>query len=175
MSRKEAGFTLVELIFTVAILAVLLVAGVPAFFDVLQRMRANATLHLLSADMAMARSTAVMRHAPVVICPRDDAGGCATATDWSRGWMVFNDPDGNRIPGGNEDILRVTDPPGSGRLFLPASRRVLRYQPDGRSANANLTVYVCSNDRYRGKVVVNNLGRVRTERAVDDGAACPKG
>lgn len=174
MSRKEAGFTLIELIFTVAILAVALVVALPAFHGMLQRLRASTTLHLLSADMAMARSTAVMRRAPVVVCPRGDAGGCAAAADWSRGWMVFDDPDGDRMPGGGKDVLRVTDPPGGGELFLPASRRLLRYQPDGRSANANLTVFVCSEGRYRGKVVVNNLGRVRTERPADDGSACPR-
>lgn len=172
MDRKDAGFTLVELLTVLTVLALLLTLGLPAFSGVLARQRVAGALHLLSADMAMARATAVMRREPVVVCPRDASGACAGSRDWSGGWMVFRDPDGNRSPDTAGHVLRLSDPPGGGALALPASRTLLRYQPDGRSANSNLTVYVCAGPSYGGKVVVNNLGRVRSERA-DPAAPCP--
>lgn len=172
MDRKDAGFTLVELLTVLTILALLLTVGMPAFSGVLDRQRVAGALHLLSADMAMARATAVMRREVIVLCPREAAGGCSESRDWSGGWMVFRDPDGNRAPDAPDHVLRLTDPPGGDALSLAATRTLLRYQPDGRSANSNLTVHVCTGARYGGKVVVNNLGRVRSERA-SSGESCP--
>lgn len=173
MDRTDAGFTLVELLTVLTILALLLTVGMPAFSGVLDRQRCAGALHLLSADMAMARATAVMRREAIVVCPREAAaGGCSGTRDWSGGWMVFRDPDGNRAPDAADHVLRLTDPPGGDALSLAGTRTLLRYQPDGRSANSNLTVHVCAGAHYGGKVVVNNLGRVRSERAGSDDA-CP--
>jgi len=174
MNRKDAGLTLIELMVVIAIIAITLTLGLPSFSGVIERMRVGTTLHLLGTDMAMARNTAVMRHSQVVICPRDAIAGCADSQDWSHGWMVFDDPDENRQPDVPGDILRASEPPAGALLFLPASRPFLRYQADGRAANSNLTVYVCRDKRYAGKVVVNNLGRVRTERAGAPESACPR-
>ena len=175
MNRKAAGFTLIEAMAVVAITAVTATIGCPAFSSVLQHQRVNTTMSLLSADMAMARSSAVMRHAQVVVCPRDAGNRCTAAQDWSRGWLVFADPDGNRQPDAGSDILRATDAPAgdSALLYLPSIRPFLRYQVDGRSAHTNLTVYVCAKQRYAGKIVVNNLGRVRTEHSRTD-SPCPR-
>lgn len=164
MNRKDAGFTLIELLVVISIVAVLLAVGMPAFTDALARVRVSSALHMLSADMAMARSTAVMRHEAVVICPLDANGRCSSLKDWSAGWAVFRDPDGNRAPDGQGRVLRVTDPPTGSKLSLPATRPLLRYQPDGRAAHSNLTIHVCAGELQAGKVVVNNLGRVRSER-----------
>ena len=92
--------------------------------------------------------------------------GCRGDADWSHGWIVFADPDGNRKPDVDSDLLRVSDPPsGAGRtLRLGATRNFVRYQRDGRSAGTNLTVRVCRGGTLNGEVVVNNLGRVRSVR-----------
>jgi type IV fimbrial biogenesis protein FimT len=174
MNHKD-GFTLIELMTGVAILAITLTLGLPTFSGVIQRMRIDTALNMLGSDMAMARNTAVVRHSQVVVCPRATSSGCADGQDWSHGWMVFDDPDGNRQPNDEHDILRVSEPPTGALLFMPASRPFLRYQPDGRAANTNLTVYICKDSRYAGKVVVNNLGRVRTERAATAESTCPRG
>jgi len=171
MNRKEAGFTLIELVVTLAIISILLSLSLPSFEGMLARQRVSSTMHLLSSDMAMARSTAVMRRQAVVICPLDAAGGCSGGNDWAAGWMVFRDPDGNRKPDDRSRILRLTEAPAAGRLSLSSTRSFLRYQQDGRTAHSNLTVRVCADDRLAGKVIVNNLGRVRTERPKP--AACP--
>lgn len=175
MHRKDSGFTLIELLVTLAIAAIALTLGMPAFSDLLQRMRVDSTMHLLSADMAMARGRAVMRNAQVVVCPRDAGHRCAESRDWSQGWLVFEDADKNRQPDSEADILRIEDPPaGSAVLTLPSTRPYLRYQSSGRSANANLTVHVCMQGRLAGKVIVNNAGRVRTERPRSP-TPCPRG
>lgn len=176
MVHNAAGFTLIEAMVVVAITAITLTLGVPTFGDALQRQRISTTMHLLSADMAMARSTALMRRAQVVVCPRTDTAACASGGDWSRGWLVFKDTDGNRRPDADSDLLRTTDAPAGSRdvLELSANRPLLRYQADGRSANTNLTVRICAGGQLRGKVIVNNLGRVRSERT-SAGTPCSGG
>lgn len=170
MKRKEAGLSLIEVLAVTAIAAITLTLGIPSFAEAMRRQRLATTLHLLSADMAMARSTALMRRSQVVVCPRGSGSGCSGEQDWSAGWMVFLDADGDFRPDRDADLLRVTDPPTSDRalLYLPASRPHLRYRTDGRSVGSNLSVHVCARGGHHGKVVVSNAGRVRSERGSKD-------
>ncbi len=165
--RTRQGFTLIESLIVLAIAAVLLAMAYPSFQDVVARYRTQTALHLVSADLAMARNTAIMRRAEVVVCPRTDADRCRDDHDWRNGWITFTDSDGNRQPDAPEHLLRVAGPPSgasSGALNLHATRRFIRYQRDGRSAGTNLTVRVCAGGQLSGEVVVNNLGRVRSHR-----------
>ncbi|MCD9029785.1 Tfp pilus assembly protein FimT/FimU [Luteimonas sp. BDR2-5] len=165
--RRTSGFTLIELMIALAIAAITLTIGMPAFSAAIERNRVQTALHLVSADLAMARSTAVMRRDQVVVCPRTPDARCRDDMDWSFGWIVFTDSDGNRQPDQPGDLLRVSDPPAgasNGALQLSATRKFLRYQRDGRSAGTNLTVRVCAGGKLNGEVVVNNLGRVRSQR-----------
>ncbi|PBS12262.1 pilus assembly protein [Lysobacteraceae bacterium NML93-0792] len=160
------GFTLIELVTTLAIVAVLLAIGLPGFGEALARLRVQTAMHRVSTDLAMARSSAIMRRSPVVACPGTGMDGCSGGADWSGGWIVFADPDGNRRPDTVAELLRVSDAPSGagGRLRLGATRHFVRYQRDGRSAGTNLTVRVCSGEALAGEVIVNNLGRVRSAR-----------
>lgn len=166
MSNQQNGFTLIEALITLAIVAVTVTLVLPGFSSTVDRTRTSAALHQLSADMAMARHHAVFKHAQVVVCPRGGQDRCASDGDWTRGWLVFIDPDGNRQPDDADDILRQSDAPGAGdpSLRLVSSRPFLRYQTDGRSAGTNLTVHVCNDGTLAGMIVVNNSGRVRTDR-----------
>ena len=172
MTRKDAGLTLIELLITLALAAILLTLGVPAFTGSLERTRVATTMHQVSADLAMARSTAIMRRAQVVACPRTLDYRCRDDSDWSHGWIVFTDDDGNRQPDEEAHIVRATDPPSHRSLAVDSTRRFLRYQRDGRSAHSNQTVRVCSGKHLAGTVVVNNLGRVRSARPAAD-TPCP--
>ena len=175
MKRKDAGYSLIEAMTVLAILALTLTLGLSNFGGSLRRNRTQASMHLLSADMAMARNTAIMRGVAVVVCPRTTDGGCGGDSDWSRGWIVFADGDGNRLPDPGQALLRSEDAPaaGDGGFRLISSRPLLRYQPDGRSANSNLTVHVCVDGKISGQVIVNNLGRVRTSYG-KAGSPCPR-
>ena len=175
MAMHDAvGFTLIEAMVVTAITAVTLTLGLPSFNGTLERHRLSASLHLLSADMAMARNSAIMRREQVVVCPGAPDAGCRADHDWSSGWLVFRDPDGNRQPDAAGDLLRATDAPagGSDRLRLTSTRPFLRYQASGMSAHSNLSVNACARGQLRGKVVVNRLGRVRAERPTRE-TACP--
>ena len=166
--------TLVELMTSLAILTIVSTFGLTAFVDAIARHRVQTALHLVSADLAMARNTAITRRSQVVACPGDTSMGCRLDADWSHGWIVFHDPDGNRQPDDESEIIRVGSRPSGAphSIRLTSTRNFVRYQRDGRSAGTNLTINVCRQDTLAGQVVVNNLGRVRSTRPERD-QDCP--
>ena len=167
LHASHRGFSLIEAMVVMAVAAILLAVGVPSYQGMTERTRINSAMHLLSAHMASARNTAISYRIPTVVCPSNLAGGCRTDGDWSHGWLMFFDPDGNRQPDLPQDILRDENAPihPSLRIVTSSGRLQLRYLPDGRSAGSNLTVRLCREDTLLGRVIVNNGGRVRSERA----------
>ncbi|MEP6633231.1 MAG: GspH/FimT family pseudopilin [Luteimonas sp.] len=174
MKRKVAAFTLIELVTATAIVAIGTALALPAFSAALQRNRTGSAMNLLGADIAMARTTAITRHIAIVVCPRGSGDGCRDDSDWSSGWLVFADADGNRSPDTKQDLLRSEDAPtaADSAYRLVSSRPFLRYQRDGRSAHSNLTIHVCVKSKIDGQVIVNNTGRMRISRQ-KAGSACP--
>ncbi len=166
--RIQHGLTLLELAVAMVIACVGIGVGLPSYQHFVQQNRTDTLRHLLISHFASARLTAATHRKATVVCPSDGIeAGCRTDGDWSRGWMMFFDPDGDRKPNRPEDVLRYeTVPlPPDFRLHSTAGRRQLRYLPDGRSAGSNLTVRICLRDRLMSEVVVNNAGRVRSRRA----------
>jgi len=175
MRHRNAGFSLIELVTTAAVLAILAGIAVPSFSSFIERQRAFAAASSLMTHMSLARIAAISRNRRAVLCPSGDGTSCEAGTDWSRGWMLFVDDDGNRRPDANDDILRVDLEPTSRhlRVVSTAGRQQLRYLPDGRSAGANLTVSICSKaGALLGQVIVNNMGRPRSQRPKAP-TACP--
>ncbi|MGH7021119.1 MAG: GspH/FimT family pseudopilin, partial [Brevundimonas sp.] len=136
----RTGFSLVEALTVLAITSILLLVGIPSYVGLVESQRASSAMHLLTAHMASARMTAITYRIPTVVCPSDRAGGCRRDGDWSQGWLMFFDADGNRQPDSRQDILRDENAPihPSLRIVSSAGRTQLRYLPDGRSAGSNL-------------------------------------
>ncbi|MFT4178472.1 MAG: GspH/FimT family pseudopilin [Thermomonas sp.] len=173
--RRSAGFTLIELMTTVSVLAVCAGIALPSMAAMIERQRTSAAISSLTAHMQLARMAAVSHNKRAVLCPSDDGRNCAAGTDWSGGWMLFLDNDGNRMADAQDDILRVEQAPTSQhlRVVSTAGRQQLRYLPDGRSAGTNLTISICNQKaELLGRVIVNNGGRPRSERP-SAATACP--
>lgn len=162
--RKDApGFTLVELMIALAVLALLLGLALPGFGPLIERQRTATAMHLVSAQFAQARNTAVMRRTPVTVCPSRGDGLCRNDADWSQGWLMYRDPRSGSQPRSPADVLGEQYRPAHGpvRILSSAGRPRIRFQPDGRSGGTNLTIRICIAGSVRGEVVVNNVGRVR--------------
>ena len=164
-ARPASGFSLLEALTVMAISAIGLIIGIPSYRGLAERQRVTSAMHLLTAHMASARSTAITYRIPTVVCPSNRAGGCRKDGDWSEGWLMFFDADGNRQPDAREDILRDENAPihPSLRILSSKGRPQIRYLPDGRSGGSNISVRLCRDDKLLAQVVVNNVGRIRSE------------
>ena len=89
--NHEGGFTLVELVITMAVLAIVLSMAVPSFKDMIANSRSTSLASELSAAVNFARSEAVKRVKRVTICPSSNGTSCLTSSDWAKGWLVFVD------------------------------------------------------------------------------------
>ena len=175
MQRSSRGFTLIELLTTTSIFAILAGISLPSFSQLIESQRTASAISSLQSHMALARMAAVSRNNRTVLCPTPDGQHCTNSTDWSTGWMLFVDENGNRKPDAGDDILRVEQQPISTHLRIASSagRQQLRYLSDGRSAGSNLTINLCNQrGQLLGKVIVNNVGRPRSER-YNGAAPCP--
>jgi type IV fimbrial biogenesis protein FimT len=173
--RRTAGFTLIELATVLSVMAILAGIATPSLAGFLERQRASAATNSLMTHMALARMSAITRNRRAVLCPSADGQHCEAGTDWSVGWMLFTDDDGNRTPDASDEIIRVDLEPTSRHLRVVSTtgRQQLRYLPDGSSAGANLTISICNQrQELLGQVIVNNMGRPRSERP-DTPTPCP--
>ena len=85
--NRDSGFTMIELLVTVAIAAIVLAIGIPNFSKLLKENRTTTQTNLFVSSVNLARSEAVKRGVPVTLCASTDTISCAESTDWSTGWI----------------------------------------------------------------------------------------
>ncbi|MDJ0911842.1 MAG: GspH/FimT family pseudopilin [Woeseiaceae bacterium] len=108
--RLQAGFTLYELLITVIIVGVVLSYGIANMADFTRNNRMTATVNDLHAAFHLARSESARARTNVTICASsnsmDENPTCTGIDTWDRGYIVFQDTDGDLLPGFDETILR---------------------------------------------------------------------
>ncbi|SDW80947.1 type IV fimbrial biogenesis protein FimT [Pseudomonas syringae] len=155
---KHAGFTLVELLIVVALIAILANIATPSFKELIESNRGLATAQELASGIRSARVAAITRNRIVTIH--------AIEQDWSNGWRIILDTDGK---GPDENDLLLIERANGGETRVVGNRKVaehLSFNGLGNLRNrTNGTLHVCANDQpvsnYR--VIVAATGRVRIE------------
>jgi type IV fimbrial biogenesis protein FimT len=103
--RRTSGFSLIELMIAIAILAILLAIGLPSFQGSLRNNRVTSTTNELMASISLARSEALRNPGGAVLCTTTNGTTCGGT--WNDGWMVWVDVNADGNPGGpNDRVLR---------------------------------------------------------------------
>lgn len=127
---RSAGVTLLELVITVAILAIIAVIALPSFNVVIVSNRLSAGANELVGSLQLARSEAIRRGSRVVVCPSSTGADCAGA--WSDGWIVFEDRNRDRGVTAGEPILRSRSALANLQILTsPAIGAAVVFRPDG--------------------------------------------
>lgn len=99
---KRAGFTLVEVLVAIAVMAILAALAVPSGVTLIQNAEVRGATSELMSLMLKARSEAITRQQTVIICPSADGAACAASLDYASGAIVFVDLDGSGAPSASE-------------------------------------------------------------------------
>jgi len=156
---RHAGVTLLELLMVIAIGAVLAGIAIPSLDRGLLNARRAAAMESLVRAAWFARTEALRRGRPVILCASGDGGHCAAEPNaWGGGWMVAP-ADAPTL------VLRrgpgATDP----RARLVANRSAFSFEPyDRRSTNGTIAWCDSRGETAARAVVIAPTGRPRLER-----------
>ncbi|MDH5445374.1 MAG: GspH/FimT family pseudopilin [Gammaproteobacteria bacterium] len=130
--KREYGFTLIELMIAMAVLAIVAGFGVPKLSALIQNNRLIAEINLFSAELQYARSEAIRRTGDVVVSPNEN--------NWSKGLTIYIDQNGNgSFDNGTDTPLRITPALNHITVTGPASNIV--FSSDGfAGATSNFTI-----------------------------------
>jgi type IV fimbrial biogenesis protein FimT len=173
--RLDTGFTVLELLITLALVAALLVGAVPSLQQFTWRQQIRAAVGNLHNDLLLARSEAVIQNVAVVACPLSAAAGCAGTSDWSSGWIVFTDLNRDRQRQSDETILRRGQVFENLTITSNGGRTSIRFMPNGSAPGSNTTIALCGpgGPPQARKLVISNVGRIRRDSYPDvDPARC---
>ncbi len=169
------GFTLLEAMIVVAIIAILASLAGPSFSSLLQKNRLAAASSALQVSLSLARSEAVKRGAD----SRVTVAASTAAGAWTNGWVVFADQTGNA----NSGLAPTADSATITRLEIVAAPSApvsfgqtgtinyFTYNGQGRlitstGAVANRSVWFFDATSEKYCLVINTTGRVRAERVL---------
>jgi type IV fimbrial biogenesis protein FimT len=85
-TRRPSGFTLLELLVIVVMIAILMMVGVPSFLSFQRNSELTSSTNTLLGALNVAKSEAIKRGMRAVVVPND-------GSDWRQGWVVFVDKD----------------------------------------------------------------------------------
>jgi type IV fimbrial biogenesis protein FimT len=167
--HRLLGFTLVELMVSIAIASILLLMAVPSYQDFITRNSVDAVQNRFNTAVITARTQAAARNTTASLCASNDATSCTGASHWSNGWIVFLDADADATVDNGEDIILKHSSTSNYSLRLqdnaatPANLASLTFTNQGFTLNdqrAFLTI--CEPKkilRYARGVMVERTGR----------------
>ena len=115
-----------ELVATVAIAAIVLAIGIPSFRRAVESRHLDRAVMAMFSTLSLARSEAIKRNAPVVLCKSADGATCADAGGWEQGWITFHDANHNALLDAGEAVIQKAEAAGAGVRFS-GNLKVARY------------------------------------------------
>lgn len=153
---QARGFTLLELMVTLAVASILAVIALPSFRDLLRKNQVSSANNALLADLSYARSEAITRGNIVSICPSADGSSCtASGQAYESGWLVYSYSPGNgkattafdsskATASGTNQLLRYTQA-RPGVSMQVNSTSIISFGPQGQTlpAASTYTFWTC--------------------------------
>ena len=166
---KECGFTLIELIVTITILAIIVSIALPSYHSFMERQEHSQMLALVRNSTHLAKNLAVTHHQQIVICASENLNTCSN-NQWDKGMLIFTDQNNNKTLDPNEMIHQK----------LKTNLKYGNLKWDGGVANPNTLTFMGDTGLPRGsqgsfhycslktaqnntRYVVNQMGHVRAE------------
>jgi len=171
------GFTLIEMVSTMAVVAILGTLAVPSLRTFLQNAERATAVNGFFHSLFLARSEAIKRGHVVSLCRSADGQRCATrSAQWTVGWIVFanRDRDDPAERDEDEDLLAVHE--GWDNGLINSNRLTYSFRPHTQGV-VNGTILFCDprGPSESRAIIISHTGRPRVSRTDSAGKPlnCP--
>ena len=163
MRSRQAirGVTLIELLFSLGLLALLAGLATPGFRASLRASAVRSATFELAVGLQQVRADSILESRPALLCPTDSSGNCLAPGSDAAGWRAFledgpvrRDLGGGSLPSG---------------VVLRATRSPVRFWPASFAASAGtLTICDAQGLAPARAIVVSQAGRARLANVASD-------
>ena len=175
MCKRGHGLTLFELLITLSLIALLAGIAIPSFEKMIANGRIRTEIDALFHAVHLARKESILRRKVVSICPSNDGRQCSASSDWSDGWLMFENRDRDDPPRIDSGELLLQTRQISAPVRISANRRGFTLRAtEKRATNGTLVVCDRKNRVTPRALVVSYTGRPRValRRRNGDAYAC---
>lgn len=162
MHARDCGYSLLELLMTIAIAALILTLGLPSFSALKARSAQRVELDALFHAVHLARKASIMRKQVVSLCPTADGAACSPGRDWSGGFLVFVNSDRDEPPERDDDEILLHRHLAGRSVKITANRRGFTLRATFlRATNGTLVVCDRAGRTAPRALVISYTGRPR--------------
>jgi len=174
-ARQPHGFTVLELLYAIAIAAVIFGLGTPSLQNAVMNARRTASVNAFVASVQFARSESQTRGATIVLCQSSNQTTCTQQEDFASGWIVYEETSGAQpIQREDNEMLLRTNLPAM-RGHISSNRTAFEFRPfPRRSTNGTINFCDARGAGNERRVVISYTGRPRIvePQTPANGSAC---
>lgn len=162
----QRGLTLIELLITLSIFAILTMLGSFGWSTTIAKSHADSAAHSVREFMAFARISAINHNVFVTLCPSQNQVVCSE--NWHDQWIVFTDKNKNKTIDEQDQLLRVhqVDEAIFELQVKPSNRNYFRWNPTGATHGTPGSIVFCHHSLAEAhrKITISMMGRTTLSR-----------
>lgn len=166
INTQQRGFTLLELVVTIAIVGILLALAAPQFSTALARNAGREVVTNWQESFYFAQAEAIRLQSDVLICASNDGTRCNGAS-FADGWIICEESSGD-CNSGSGRVLRDVPPPNVAGLEIDSSNNNTQYTFNGAGRlrgfigdTITFTLARNNTNAYERALRLNTEGRIR--------------
>ncbi len=181
---KISGFSIIELLVSLAIFSILVGLATPSFITMIQDNRLTLQVNEFMSSLHLARSEAIKRGVRITLCKSNNGADCTHSGYWSQGWITFIESDTeNATREAGEPILRIHESLAGGNILQDSNNDIddyISYVANGFSRTTGGAVQIgiltlCDtrkdNDKARA-IRINATGTPQLSSVTEVGESC---
>ncbi|MGX9462385.1 GspH/FimT family pseudopilin [Shewanella sp. A14] len=154
MKKVPAGFTLIEIMVTVVIAAILITVAAPSLNSLYENARVKNNIEKIHDIFVFARNQAINYGMTVYVCSFSTTTSCGTTTDWSNGVRVFVED----INGAKTELRAIDNFNDSDKVKGPS--KIVTFTADGLSSGGDIIYCPSGKADLSNSISISNSGRV---------------